>query len=287
MQNRFQRGKVRGVSPFFAFQDVITSAMAVLITVVMLLALDMKSAGDARPDTPAAEVLQKQWRRLLDAIGDASTRLRSAQDAVAAAKLDPAKLEGDNKSLRAELDALQAQSEAKGDQLNEARHHDGAAIVWSELAKERAVVESARVHVADLNDKSRQSIDAMNQAEEGAKEREKELTDLEGRKNEIWLIPERTSGSKEPVLAVVSSSGVIFGRFDHPEKVSIEGFNLRAKFEKELKNYSKSDQYIVLYFRPSGVDNFGTLTDAVRKAGFDLGYDGVGEDTIINYNSVR
>ena len=287
MQGRFQRGKVRGVSPFFAFQDVITSAMAVLITVVMLLALDMEAGGDARPNTPAAEVLEKQWRRLLDAVGDATSRLRSAQDAVAAAKLDPAKLVGDIKSLRAELDALQAQSEARGEQLNEAKHHDGAAVVWSELAKERAVVESARGRVADLNDKDRQSADAMNQAEEAAKEREKELEALEGRKNEIYLIPERPTGSKEPVLAVISSSGVVFGRFDHPEKTAIEGFNLRAKFENELRHYSKAEQYIVLYFRPSGVDNFDTLVDAVHKAGFEVGYDAVGEDTIINYNSVR
>jgi hypothetical protein len=287
MQSRFQRGKVRGVSPFFAFQDVITSAMAVLITVVMLLALDMGGGGNARSGRPAAEVLEKQWRRLMDALGDATIRLRSAQDAVAAAKLDPAKLEGDLKSLRAELDALQAQSEAKGDQLNEAKHHDGAAIVWSELAKERAVVDSARTRVADLHDKDRQSLDAMNHAAEVASERDQELTDLVGRKNEIWLIPDRAPGSKEPVLAVVSSSGVVFGRFDHPEKVAIEGFNLRAKFENELRNYSKAEQYIVLYFRPSGADNFDALKDAVRKAGFEVGYDVVGEDTIINYNSVR
>jgi hypothetical protein len=287
MQSRFQRGKVRGISPFFAFQDMITSAMAVLIAVVMLLALDMGTTGDARPDTPAAAVLEKQWHRLTDALGDATTRLRSAQDAVAAAKLDPAKLEGDIHSLRAELDALQAQSEAKGDQLVEAKRHDGAAIVWSELAKERAVVESARVRVADLNDKDRQSLDAMNHAEEVAGQREMELTELVGRKNDIYLIPERTPGSKEPVLAVVSSSGVVIGRFDHPEKVAIEGADLRAKFERELKSYSPSNQYIVLYFRPSGVDNFETLVDAVHKAGFEVDYDAVGEDTIINYNSVR
>jgi hypothetical protein len=253
----------------------------------MLLALDVRATGDARPDTPAAEVLEKQWHRLMEALGDAATRLRSAQDAVAAAKLDPAKLEGDIKSLRAELDALQAQSEAKGDQLTEAKRHDGAAVVWSELAKQRAVVESARGRVADLHDTDRQSQDAMNQAEEKAKERDKELTDLVGRKNEIYLIPERPAGSKEPVLAVVSAGGVVFGRFDHPEKVVIEGFNLRAKFENELRRYSKADQYIVLYFRPSGVDNFDTLIDTVRKAGFEVGYDAVGEDTMINYNSVR
>ena len=154
MQGRFQRGKVRGVSPFFAFQDIITSAMAVLITVVMLLALDMGAPGRGNPGDPAPASLQREWRRLMDALGDATTRLRAAQDAVASAKLDPAILQGQVDSLHAELDALHAQNEARGDQLTEARRHDGAAIVWSELAKQKAAVDAARARVADLTEKT-------------------------------------------------------------------------------------------------------------------------------------
>jgi len=287
MQSRFQRGKVRGVSPFFAFQDIITSAMAVLITVVMLLALDMGPSGDLRSGQPAQDILRQQWRALLDALSDATSRLRNAQDAVAAAKLDPAKLLGDVHSLRAELDAMQARSEAREDQLTEARRHDGAAIVWSELAKQRATVGSARARVAELHDKDRQSFDALTHAQELEQARESELTEVVARKNEIWLIPERTAGSKEPVLAVVSSDGVVLQRFDHPEKTEIGGFGLRSKFESALGRYSKRDQYIVFYFKPSGIDDFRSLTEAARKAGFEIGYDAVGEDTIINFGSVR
>jgi len=286
MHGRFQRGKVRGISPFFAFQDIITSAMAVLITVVMLLALDMRGIGDLTAGKSTSEALRKVGQ-VTDALRDATLRLRAAQDAVTAAKLDPAKLQGDINSLRAELDALQAQSEAKGDQLTEARRHDGAAIVWSELARERAVVDPARARVADLNDKDRQSHDAMNRAEEFVQARQNELTDLVGRKNEIWLIPDRAPGSKEPILAVVSSAGVVLERFDHPEKVAVEGFGLRAKFEQALTSYSKADQYLVFYFKPSGVDNFAPLTAAAREAGFDVGYDAIGEDTVINFGSAR
>ena len=112
MQGRFQRGKVGGVSPFFAFQDIITSAMAVLITVVMLLALDMGAPGKASPEDVAPESLQQQWRGIMDALNEATGRLRAAQDAVAAAKLDPALLQGQINSLRAELDALHAQNQA-------------------------------------------------------------------------------------------------------------------------------------------------------------------------------
>jgi hypothetical protein len=107
------------------------------------------------------------------------------------------------------------------------------------------------------------------------------------RKNEIWLIPERAEGGKEPILAVVSSEGVVLQRFDHPEKVMVHGFGLRLKFEEALKSFSKTDQYIVFYFRPSGVDDFKSLTEAARRAGFEVGYDAVGEDVAINFGAVR
>jgi hypothetical protein len=287
MQSRFQRGKVRGVSPFFAFQDIITSAMAVLITVVMLLALDLRGGGDARFSGLTPDALEKRWHEAVAALGDATLRLRHAQDAVVAAKLDPARLEGDIHSLRAELDALQARSEAHDDQLGEARRRDGSAVAWSEIAKERALVESSRAALAELGDKVRQGRDDLDRAQETVQFRENELTTLVGHKNEIWLIPERTPGRKEPVLAIVSSAGVTLRRFDHSESLELSGFDQRSRFETALRNYSKADQYFVFYFKPSGFDSFEALTGAARRAGFEIGYDAVAEDTLINFGSVR
>ena len=60
-----------------------------------------------------------------------------------------------------------------------------------------------------------------------------------------------------------------------------------SKFEDALKSYAKLDQYIVFYFKPSGVEHFETLTDSAKSAGFEIGYDAVGEEIAINFNTAR
>ena len=75
--------------------------------------------------------------------------------------------------------------------------------------------------------------------------------------------------------------------FDRPEKTEVRGRGLPARFENALKDYSKLDQYIVFYFKPSGVEHFQTLTDAAKSAGFEIGYDAVGEEVAINFSAAR
>src|SRR4029077_8353071 len=95
MKGRFQRGKIGGISPFFAFQDIITSAMAVVITIVMLLAIDMGEPSKASTGEPDPGNLTQQLQELIDELTRANLELRAAQDASAAAKLDPAILKGE------------------------------------------------------------------------------------------------------------------------------------------------------------------------------------------------
>lgn len=115
MKGRFQRGKIGGISPFFAFQDIITSAMAVLITVVMLLALNMGEPGHAAPGEPGEPMppqLRQQLASLLDELSRATAALRVAQDASAAAKLNPAALRVEIEIMRGEIASIQAISRA-------------------------------------------------------------------------------------------------------------------------------------------------------------------------------
>jgi hypothetical protein len=179
------------------------------------------------------------------------------------------------------------QSEAGGNQLTEAKRHDSAAVVWSELEKEKAALKSARIHLTALEEKDHKSQDAMKQAEEAMRAKESQLLEEQKLKNEIYLIPDRSKTTKEPLLAIVTADSVVLERFDHPEKTELRGFGLRSKFEKALGNYSKLDQYIVFYFKPSGVDNFEALVDAAKSAGFEIGYDGVNEDVTINFRSAQ
>lgn len=286
MKGRFQRGKIGGISPFFAFQDIITSAMAVVITIVMLLALDMgEPSSDSDEAAPAN--LTQHLEKLLDDLSKANAVLRAAQDAGATAALDPAILKGEIETIRSELSGLRASSQTGEKELAEAQRKDGSKIVQSELEKQKAAIAAAARQIAEREAQAAHSLAAMKRAEEELRAREGQLLAEQGRKNELWLIPDRSKTSKEPVLAVVSADAVILQRFDHPEKSELRGWRLPAKFEDALKAYSKLDQYIVFYFKPSGVEHFEKLTDSAKTAGYEIGYDVVGEEIAINFSTVR
>ena len=287
MKGRFQRGKIGGISPFFAFQDIITSAMAVIITVVMLLALDMGEPGHANPSEPDAGGLTQQLEKLLDKLSQANAELRASQDASSSAKLDPAIVRGEIEAMRGELAGIRAMSQTGEKELTDAQRNDGAKIVWSELEKQKAAIAAAAKKLAEREEAAARSLVEMKRAEEALRAKEGQLLAEQAKKNELWLIPDRTKTSKEPVLAVVSADSVVLQRFDHPEKSELRGRGLSSKFESALKDYTKLDQYIVFYFKPSGVDHFQALTDSAKNAGFEIGYDAVGEEIAINFNTAR
>ncbi len=160
MKGRFQRGRVAGVSPFFAFQDIVTSAMAVIITIVMLLALDMGDRSQARPGEPQAPGLR-------------------------------------------EVDALREGREAAAETLGKLRMNVSAAVVESELAKWRTQIAAAAAQLKKAEEEAARSLAAMREAEARAKEAQ--LLAEQAKKNQLWLIPDRTQTSKEPVLAITAA----------------------------------------------------------------------------------
>ena len=283
MKARFQRGRVGGVSPFFAFQDIITSAMAVLITVVMLLALDIGEPGRTSAGEAASPELKQRLGGLLDQLSDANSKLRMAQDAAAAAKLNPAMMKAEIETMRAEVAIIQAQHQVGEEDLAKTKRNDSAAIVRAELEKQKAAIAAAAEQIAQREQEAARSLAEMKRAEDALHAKENQLVAQQARKNEIWLIPDKSETTKEPVLIVVTDNSLTVQRFDHPDKVEINGIALELRFAQALTAFSKNDQYLVFYFKPSGVEHFKGLTGIAKDEGFEIGYDAVGEDTIINF----
>ena len=287
MNGRFRRGASGGISPFFAFQDIITSAMAVIITIVMLLALNMgdpRRMADGDPDTGA---LSQQLEKLLRELSEENAKWRAIQDAAASATLGPQVLKAEIDAMRSELALIEATSRKSQQGLASGQHNEGAKIVRSELDKEKVIVAAASKQLAEREKDAARSLSEMKTAQESLSKKEAQLLAEQARKNELWLLPERANTNKEAVVAVVSADAVVMQRFDSPEKTEFRGRGLPAKFEAALKSYSKLDQYIVFYFKPSGVEHFQTLTDTAKGAGFEIGYDAVGEEMAINFGTAR
>lgn len=287
MNNRFQRGKPGGISPFFAFQDIITSAMAVIITIVMLLALNMGDPRQVAEGDQDSAKLSQQLENLLRDLADENAKFRAMQDAAASATLGPAVLKAEIEAMRGELNMVEATTRKGAQGMANGQHNEGAKIVRSELAKQEAVTAAASKQLADREKDAVRSLAEMKAADESLRQKEAQLLAEQARRNELWLLPERSKTNKEPVVAVVSGDAVVMQRFDHPEKTEVRGRGLPSKFEDALKAYSKLDQYIVFYFKPSGVENFQALTDAAKSAGFEIGYDAVAEEMAINLSAPR
>ena len=284
MNGRFQRGRVGGISPFFAFQDIITSAMAVIITIVMLLALDIGEPSQAPSGEADRGDLAAQLAKVLAELSQANADLRTLQETSRGTKVDPALLRGQIVALRGDLATLQQGAIASGKQLSGVKQGGGTTVVASELANAKAQIAAANKALAISEAEVARTLAEMKNAENSLRAKEGQLLSEQAKKNELWLIPDRSKTSKEPVLAVVSANAIALQRLDQPESSEIRGRDLAGKFEEAIKVFSKLDQYIVFYFKPSGVDLFQKLTDAAKDAGFEIGYDAVSEESAIHFN---
>jgi hypothetical protein len=287
MKARFQRGGVKGVSPFFAFQDIITSAMAVLIAIIMLLAMYMGGNNSAGGASPKTRELTAHLSGLLDELTRSKRALQTAVDLPQNGTPDPKLLTSQINALKEELASTLRQGQTTMSQAKAVQKLEGATIVQRELDQQRKRIEEAKAELAQLEKDTTAKRETMQRAEKSTQEKEARLMAEFAKRNQIWLIPERAGSSKEPVLVTVSANELILQRFDRPEKKTLNGANVTRRFEAALKNYSKLDFYLVFYFKPSSADHFLPLTDMAKNAGFEIGYDLVGEDLIINFSSPK
>lgn len=283
MSRRFQRGKTAGISPFFAFQDIITSAMAVVITIVMLLALDMGDPTQGSSGEPASAELAQALEKLLNELSEANASLKSAQDKMAAATLNPERLKSEVLALRRDLEALAVRDPNASKLLNSDTAGEGDKPFAIEIAKLNAAAAEGLQQISDLKKETGSSLTALRNAEKELETKQSQLLAEQSQKNELKLIPERSNTSKEPVILVVSSSRIVIQRLDNPEKSTLEGSGLASKFNEALKKNSPLEQHLIFYFKPTGIKYFAELTSAAKTAGFEIGYDAVLEDVNITF----
>jgi hypothetical protein len=277
MRGRFQRGGQAAIS-FFAFQDIITSVIGILIVITLLLALHLDEAVPLSTDAPVNPGLEEKLRGLLDALAAMRADLAAAPEPAA----DPQAMAAGNAILRQKIEAAKEKArEGRATAARMAGDRSGDAA-RADIAKARADAGRLQAEMETLRRQAAESQAAMTALEVKVKQREAALLAERDRKNVLRLIPEKSQTSKEPVLALVTGRGISLQRFDAGETVQVRGV---AEFRDALAQFSKLDQYLVLYFKPSGAEDFTKLTEAVRAAGFELGYDAIPEDFEVEFRS--
>lgn len=110
------------------------------------------------------------------------------------------------------------------------------------------------------------------------------LLKLREREGKLWLIPDKNSTTKEPILAVLSGSAAKIERFDHPEQArQFNRSSASAGFDSYLGELKPLDQYVVFQVRPSGIELFERLVKIARDKGFEVGFDAIEEQGEIHF----
>ncbi|HEX4265988.1 MAG TPA: hypothetical protein VH597_16760 [Verrucomicrobiae bacterium] len=272
---------------FFAFADIITAVSGMLIFITLLLATDLGHPTDNRSSAAEAK-MEKQLQETLRQQAQADAENRGLQQLLTTANTAPAadKLESDIARLRAEL-------------TDEKSKHAGLA---EELAASKSALEerdkvlgitAVRQQIQDgvgklaalarEDEKVRDETTALEQKIKGV---EAKIVKLRSREGQIWLMPDRSQTTKEPILVVVSGKGVEVERFNRPELGQrFDKSGARAGFEAYLNRSKEAQQYFVFLIRPSGIAIFKDLEKMTRKKNFEMGFDALEEDREIHFTA--
>lgn len=259
---------------FFVFADIITGVSGILIFVTLMLATDLGNpVGRASQSAnPTDELhLQDILRQQLEA----DARNRTQQELLAAAETAPAveKIEGDIALLRTELsEAQRAQSAAAaklaGSQADILARDKTLGLVGLKGAIQRTVQETDALTKQDAKARSE-----MASLEQQVARAQSQLLNVRQREGQLWLIPDKTTTTKEPILVTASGAGVTIERFDNPaERRQLDKAGADSAFDSYLRDAKPLDRYVVFLVKPSGIQLFEGLSKSAHARGFEVGF---------------
>jgi hypothetical protein len=270
---------------FFAFADIITAVSGMLIFITLLLATDLGRPTDSRSQAANAE-LEQQLQETLAQQADADAKNRGLQNILTTANTAPPpdKLESDISRLRAELAqekskhaGLAEQLAASKSTLEERDKLLGITAVQSRIQDNADELTT----MAHEDTKIREEIAALEKQMARVQSRTAKLKSREG---QLWLIPDRSPSSKEPLVVIVSGSGIRIERFNHPDQTrQFDKAVAQSEFQTIVKNTKLKEQYFVFLIRPSGIGLFKELVPVARINGFDVGFDALEENKEIHF----
>jgi S1-C subfamily serine protease len=272
---------------FFAFQDIITSVSGILILVVLILATDVEKASTSTGRATSEELaLEQQLDSLILERNRVVDRLQSLREAMASTDVLPSasKLTADIAELKQLIENTTKQM-VDGKQAMAAAE---AAIREQDLKlglnKTREEVDALRLKNEELALKDAAERSKLAELERRVGLAQSQLLRVRAREGQLWFIPEPSTDQREPILVVVDGGGITVDRFDKAESRSIySAGTASAGLQNYLKQLSKNQQFVVFLVRPSGIELFRRLRDQTRSAGFQTGYDAVGEDKRITF----
>jgi chromosome segregation ATPase len=238
------RGKLRaggGTVGFFAFQDIITAVIGIVIFIALLLSLFIGTESDAiRKKRIAAQATPDQIHELSALL----VKIQQMQSALAATLSLPVG------APEAELIQLQDWLQTLLAQIESVRKNTP---VSTDLTKKfeldlKALEINLSVQQARL-EKLTNEVNTISNINENIQnkilELHKAILEEEKKINDIWLIPDESITTKRPLLVTVSSEAM--------ELRSLNGILKQTKgnLKELLQDFNSLEFYVVFYLKPS------------------------------------
>ena len=272
---------------FFAFADIITAVSGVLIFVALLLATDLGRPTNSSSQAANSEIEQRLQAAFAQQV-EVDAQNHRLQELLATADTAPnlEKLQADITKLRSQLSEEQKKQIAIADQMADSQAAITARDKVLGLTDLKATIQREIQEAADIARQDAKAREVMAGLEQSVAGIQSKLLKLSERDGKLWLIPDKSGTTKEPILATVSTSGVKLEQFDHPERARvIAKSNASAEFDSYLGGIKPLDQYVVFLVRPSGIELFERLVKLARDKGFEVGFDALEEDKDIYFST--
>lgn len=268
-------------SNFFSFQDIIMSVTGILIVVALMLALQIDRVTNTSPSQGISSDADPAATR--------GAELETLEENVATLKRQLEVLQGAARKTESEAE-LMAEVALLEERIlglssrNSVARNNGMAM--ADLAK----IKTKAAEILRLREEIRQCEEAITQFSEAAtdasirmRELEQKVKELEAaaiaariKSGNLRLIRELSDTTKEPIIVDVGETSLKLMRFDQAQVIEVTSME---DFHRVIRKFKKQDQYFVFYFRPDGASRFVELRQAVRDAGFEVGYDAITEDS--------
>jgi hypothetical protein len=273
---------------FFAFADIITAVSGMLIFITLLLATDLGRPSKKSRSDAADRELQQQLDESLRQQLETDAKNRQLQVLLSAAEAAPAleKIEADVANLRSRLTDEQKKQSAITAQMSKsasALQARDAALGLTDLKATIQRTTQEAESIARQETKARKEMEGLEQELSAVQGR---LLKLRERDGKIWLIPDKSNSTKEPILVTVARTSATAEAFDHPEqRQQWDATRAQSSFEGYLRNAKALNQYIVFLVRPSGIQLFQELLKSARNKGFEVGFDALEENQDVHFST--
>jgi hypothetical protein len=264
---------------FFAFADIITSVSGVLIFVALLLATDLGRPVSNRSAAAKTELERKLEETLAQQVqADAQNGRLQELLATATTAPDADKLKADVARLEAQLADEQKKQAALAGQMAGSQAALAARDKALGLTDLSATVKNTAEQADSVTRREARDRSEMESLEQQVARTEAQLLKLRQFENQVWLVPDKTLTTKEPIVVFVNETGAAVQRLDHPDQTTkIPPVDGDRYFKEYLKKANPQNQYVVFEIKPSGIELFRTLVGVAREMGFDVGYDALEE----------